>query len=75
MRGEEGAERRGRRRGGKEGGWKGKRGGKEEGGREREGGERRVLKLKLCTKRPVGKILECNPDIHYEKLLSIVILL
>ena len=33
------------------GGWKGKRRGKEEGGREREGGEGRVLKLKLCTAR------------------------
>ena len=50
--------------------------GKRKWGREGgEGGEGRVLKLKLCTKRPVGKILGCNPDIHYEKLLSIVILL
>ena len=41
----------GRTEGRQGGGWKGKRRGKEEGGREREGGEGRVLKLKLCTAR------------------------
>ena len=53
---------------GRQGGGMEREEGRERGrGREREGGERRVLKLKLCTKRPVGKILGCNPDIYIMK--------
>ena len=29
---------------------------------EGDGGRERVLKLNLCTKRPLGKMLGCNPE-------------
>ena len=45
--------------------WKGK-------GKGRRG---RVLKFNICTKRLVDKMLGCNPDIYYERLLFIVIFL
>ena len=68
----------GRGKKGEEGGGRGVTGTEKMGGKWKgkgKGRRGRVLKFNICTKRLVDKMLGCNPDIYYERLLFIVIFL